>query len=247
MTESYSMPSPEGATSRRQMSFHFVNAHPSSETESLQSRHFVRSHVGSWVWQQTKQSSRTVENDENDDRYAQDVRPWRDKAGWNTAELLGVGSATSSTSLPISTHSPETETSRTAPSVHNGKEISLPRMNNTLERSAFGSSGSVHSIDYISGGSLDPFQTYPSGFPSNFVNWCHKYCLYHEFPRSYLSGITNPPCRSVSLVARPDAQLLRELQKHSHIELVPALMEQFRPFYPFSFQCNISPAITLAY
>jgi hypothetical protein len=59
---------------RKGESFPFINVTPGSATESSHSRLLSRSHVGSWVWQQTKQNSAASDTDKVDNGYTQTLR-----------------------------------------------------------------------------------------------------------------------------------------------------------------------------
>jgi hypothetical protein len=61
------MPSEESIVPRKGESFPFINGTPGSATESSHSRLLIRSHVGSWVWQKTKQTSEAPGTDKVDD------------------------------------------------------------------------------------------------------------------------------------------------------------------------------------
>ncbi|KAL1961886.1 hypothetical protein VTN77DRAFT_966 [Rasamsonia byssochlamydoides] len=66
----------QNQTTRRQTTFHFVNAHPSSERERSQTRHLVRSHIGKWTWRQIKGAPSEV-SDEKDEKDSDEERSIR--------------------------------------------------------------------------------------------------------------------------------------------------------------------------
>jgi hypothetical protein len=158
---------------QKQRSFLFLNATPGSATESSHSRLLVRSHVGSWVWQQTKQNSGASDTDEVDDGHTQYVKRSTHRADLNSLEFAAATSTSPSDSLTIGCQTPDLATGQAPSGGHddNGLDHNAPKL------SASSPCISVYSIDYISVATLDPFQTYPSNnFPPAFVNWCTKYC-----------------------------------------------------------------------
>jgi hypothetical protein len=151
-------------------SFPFINVTPGSATESSQSRLLIRSHVGSWVWQQTKQNSEASNTNEVDNGHTHG-------ADCNNIEFEAATSTTLSASLTIGCQTPDLVTGQTSPGGHDNIGLDLLRSNTAPELSASVPCGSLYSMDYISVDTLDPFQTYPSNnFPPAFVNWCTKYC-----------------------------------------------------------------------
>jgi hypothetical protein len=166
------MPSDEGI-----MSFPFINVTPGSATDSAHSRLLVRSHVGSWAWQQTKQNSGASDTDEVDDGHTQGVKSSTHRADWNSIKLEVATSASSSTPLTIGCQTQDLVTDQTSSGGHDDNGLDLPRSSNAPGPSASSPCGSLHSIDYIGGGNFDLFQMNPSNnFPPAFVNWCTKYC-----------------------------------------------------------------------
>jgi hypothetical protein len=162
------MPSDEGI-----VSFPFINVTPGSATDSAHSRLLVRSHVGSWVRQQTRQNSGASDTDEVDGGHTQGVKSSTHRADWNSIKLEIATSASSSTPLTIGCQSPE----QTSSGGQDDNGLDLPRSSNAPGPSAFSLCGSLHSIDYIGVGTFDLFQMYPSNnFPPAFVNWCTKDC-----------------------------------------------------------------------
>ena len=147
------MPSDKGI-----VSFPFINVTPGSATDSEHSRLLVRSHVGSWVRQQTKQNSgASSDTDEVDDGHTQGVKLSTHRADWNSIKLEV---ATSPSPLAVTDNGPD-----------------LPRSNTTQGVYASSLNRALYPIDSIDVGFFDPFQTYPSNnFPPAFVNWCTKYC-----------------------------------------------------------------------
>jgi hypothetical protein len=171
------MPSEESIVPRKGESFPFINVTPGSATESSHSRLLVRSHVGSWVWQQTKQNSEASDTDEVDNGHTQDITCSTHRAGLNSIELEAATSTTLSASLTIGCQTPDLVTGQASSGGHDDNGRDLLRSNNAPELSASGICGSLYSVDYISVATLDPFQTYQSNhFPHAFVNWCTKYC-----------------------------------------------------------------------
>jgi hypothetical protein len=170
------MPSKESIVPQKRRSFPFINATPDSATERSHSRLLIRSHVGSWVWQQTKQNSGALDTDKVDDSHTQDVKRSTHRADWNSIEFEAATSTLPSASLTIGCQTPDLATCQTSSRGHDDNGLDLARSNNTPELSVSSPRGSLHSIDYISVGTLDPFQTYPSNFPPAFINWCAKYC-----------------------------------------------------------------------
>jgi hypothetical protein len=163
------MPSKESIVPQKGEPFPFINLTPSSATESSQSRLLIRSHVGSWVWQQTKQNSEASNTDEVDNGHTHG-------ADCNNIEFEAATSATLSASLTIGCQTPDLVTGQTSSGGHDDNGQDLLRSNNAPELSASGICGSLYSVD-ISVATLDPFQTYPSNqFPHPFVNWYTKYC-----------------------------------------------------------------------
>lgn len=171
------MSSARGAAPRKQMSFHFINAHPSSETERSRSRYFIRSHIGTWTWQQSQQNSGGPETDDVDESHAQNINHSMHRVDRNSIEVEAATSTSCSPSLSISSQTPHWATGKTIPGSHDGSGWGLTTTdtNRALDQSASGLSGSLYSMDYISAGTLDPFQTYPSSFPPEFVNKCITY------------------------------------------------------------------------
>jgi hypothetical protein len=140
--------------------FPFINMTPGSATDSAHSRLLVRSHVGSWIWQQTKQNSGASDSDKVGDGHTQGVKLSTHRADWNSIK-------------------PEVATS-TSPSAVTDNGPDLPRSNTTRGVYASGLNGAQYPIDSIGVGFFDPFQTYPSNnLPPAVANWCIKYCKYH--------------------------------------------------------------------
>jgi hypothetical protein len=161
---------------RKGESFPFINVTPGSATESSHSRLLIRSHVGSWVRQQTKQNSEASDTDEVDNGHTQDITCSTHRAGLNSIELEAATSTSLSASLTIGCQTPDLATGQTPLGGHDDNGLDLLWNNNALEISASGLCRSLYSIDYISVDTLDPFQTYPSNCPPALVNWCTKYC-----------------------------------------------------------------------
>jgi hypothetical protein len=157
-------------------SFPFINVIPGSATQSSHSRLLVRSHVGSWVWHQTKQNSEVSDTDEVDDDESQDVKCSTHGADLNSTEFKAATSISPSASFVIGCQTLDLVTDQTSSHGHDNNGLDLPRRNSAPELSTSSPYSSLYSIDYISIGALDPFQTYPSKFPPAFVNWCTKYC-----------------------------------------------------------------------
>ena len=170
------------------MSFQFINVTPGSATDSAHSRLLVRSHVGSWVWQQTKQNSGTSDTDEVDDGHTQGIKSSTHRADWNSIKLEVATSPSSSTPLAIGCQTPDLATDQTSSRAHDDNGLDHPRSSNALEPSDPSPCGSLHSIDYIGGGKFYLFQmNLSNNFPPAFVNWCTKYCEYHGFLCTRLS------------------------------------------------------------
>jgi hypothetical protein len=162
------MASARGSLPRRQRTFHFVNAHPFSDAESFEARHFLRSHVGSWVWQQIKQKSRVSETDEPGER-SQCADLSANNPGWTSVEDIRDASG-----------SPTTKDTQDS-----GEGVALITSENTLHRSDSHPSGSLYTplctIDHIGNAMLDPFQTVSSDFDPILVNWCNIYSSFNAF------------------------------------------------------------------
>ncbi|KAJ5612034.1 hypothetical protein N7510_005228 [Penicillium lagena] len=158
------MTSARGSVPRRQRTFHFVNAHPFSDTESFETRHFLRSHVGSWVWQQIKQKSTISETDEPRER-SQCANLSTNNPDWTSVEDIG--------DVPGS--------STTKGAQDSGGGVALITSENTLHGSDSHPSRSLYTplctIDHIGNATLDPFQTFSSDFDPMLVNWCNIYNL----------------------------------------------------------------------
>jgi hypothetical protein len=169
------MPSEESIVPQKRRSFPFINVTPGSATESSHSRLLVRSHVGSWVWQ-TKQNSRASDTDKVDDGHTQDVKRSIHRADLNSTEFKAATSTSPSAALAIGYQTLDLVTDQTSSHGHDNNGLDRPRSNSVPELSTSTPNRSLYSIDYISIGALDPFQTYPSKFPPAFVNWCTKYC-----------------------------------------------------------------------
>jgi hypothetical protein len=154
------------------VSFPFINVTPGSATDSAHSRLLVRSHVASWVRQQTKQNSgASADTDEVDGGHTQGVKSSTHRADWNSIKLEIATSASSSTPLTIGCQTLDLVTDQTSSGGHDDNGLDLPRSSNAPGPSALSLCGSLHSIDYIGVG------VYPSiNFPPAFVNWCSKYC-----------------------------------------------------------------------
>jgi len=183
-----------GGVQRRQ-TFHFINSRPSSESERVQTLHFIRSHVGSWAKQFIKQNSVKSEIEEVDESYVQHI----DSSGGADWNSLDGEAAAFSSSLSSSTDSQNSDstTGNTTPSSHDVNGQALTRPNKTAKRSASAPSclyKPLNSVDCVSAGSLDPFRTYPSGFPPDFVNWGISYCLSVVWPT--LMPSSSPGTRS---------------------------------------------------
>jgi hypothetical protein len=145
---------------RKGESFPFINVAPGSATESSYNRLLIRSHVGSWVWQQTKQNSEASDTDAVDNRHTHG-------ADCNDVEFEA---AISTPLLTIGCQTPDLA-GQTPSGSHDDNDLDLPRSNNAPELSASTPCISLYSID-----NLDPFQTYASNFPPAIVNWYTKYC-----------------------------------------------------------------------
>jgi hypothetical protein len=159
------MPSEESIVPRKGESFPFINITPGSATKSSHSRLLIRSHVGSWVWQKTKQTSELSDTDEVDDYHSQDVKRSMHGTDSNSIQIEAVTSTSLSASLTIGYQTPDLATSQTPSGGHDDNGRDLPRNNNAPELSDIGVS------------TLDPFQTHLSdNLPPAFVNWCTKYC-----------------------------------------------------------------------
>ena len=156
--------------------FPFINVTPGSATDSAHSRLLVRSYVGSWVWQQTKQNSGSSDTDKVDDSHTQGVKISPYRADWNSIKLEVTTSTPPLAPLAISCQTPDLATDQTSSRAHDDNGLDLHRSNNVPSLSASGPCGSLHSIDYISVGTLDPFQTCRSNFSLTFINSCHIYC-----------------------------------------------------------------------
>jgi hypothetical protein len=166
---------------RNWRSFPFINANPGSATERSHSRFLVRSHVGSWIWQQTKRNSGASDTDEVDDSHAQGVKRSMHRANWDSIEFEATTSTTPLASLTIGCQTPDLATGQTSTRRHDDNDLDLLRSSNAPELSPSGLYRLLYSTDYISIGTLDPFQMYPSNFPPAFVNWAITYCEYHSF------------------------------------------------------------------
>jgi hypothetical protein len=167
----------EESKPQKQRSFLFLNTTPGSATESSHIRLLVRSHIGSWVWQQTKQNYGASDTDEVDDGHTQYVKGSSHRADLNSLEFEAATSTSPSDSLTIGCQTPDLATGQTPSHSHDDNGLDLPRSNSAPELSSSNPCGSLYSMDYISVATLDPFQTYPSNtFPPAFVNWCTKYC-----------------------------------------------------------------------
>jgi hypothetical protein len=165
----------ESIMPQKRRSFPFINVNPGSATESSHSRLLVRSHVGSWVWQ-TKQNSGASDTDEVDDGHTQDVKRSTHRADLNSTEFKAATSISPSASFVLGCQTLDLVTDQASLHGHDNNGLDRPRSNSVPEPSTSSPCGSLYSIDYISIGALDPFQTYPSKFPPAFVNWCTKYC-----------------------------------------------------------------------
>jgi hypothetical protein len=170
------MSSEERIVPRKGESFPFINVTPGSATESTHSRFLIRSHVGSWVWQQTKQNSEALDTDKVDDGHTQDVNrsTHRADADGNHTEFEAAPSTSLAASLTIGCQTPDLATGQRSSRGRDDNGLDLP---DEPKLSASNPRRSLYSIDYISVDTLDPFQTHPSKFPPALFNWCTKYCL----------------------------------------------------------------------
>ncbi|KAL2010811.1 hypothetical protein VTN00DRAFT_3529 [Thermoascus crustaceus] len=173
-------------TAKPPVSVHFINAKPSSEIEKLQSRLLVRSHVGKWTWQQIKAGSVAGADSYNsDDRKGHAVQhrssketPDADDIGdpqpapstsWSSASSRPPASNIKPRNLQNQkTTSPKNQTHRTP---ERGIKT-RSQIKNEQSQSPHGLMSFRPSIDYIGTGRFDPFQTYPSNLPPDFVNPC---------------------------------------------------------------------------
>ena len=170
------MPSGDGV-----VSFPFINTTPGLATDSAHSRLLVRSHVSSWIWQQTRQSSRMSDTNVVNDGHTQGAERSTYRAEGDTVK------PEVDTSIPpsaVSCQSPELATDATSSRGNDGNRQDLLGSNHLPGMSGTGLTGALYSnsLDYIGLGVFNPFQTYPlNNLSPVFVHWCIKYCKYHRF------------------------------------------------------------------
>ncbi|KAL3705026.1 hypothetical protein TMatcc_008698 [Talaromyces marneffei ATCC 18224] len=125
----------------------FVNAYPMSESEKKHSRLIVRSHIGSWTWQQIKERS--------DSEMGQQI----DKQN-----------------ISVQRKEIENEEEYFASSLDDDEELlgREPPATRSPFRPNDSHSTSIHNLG---AGNVDPFRTYPSEVPSATVNKCISYSL----------------------------------------------------------------------
>lgn len=194
------MSSAERGGIQRRQTFHFINSRPSSESERRQTLHFIRSHVGSWAKQFIKQNSVKSEAEEVDESYVQHINS-SGGADWNSLDGEAAEFPSSSASPSTDSQNSDSATDNTTPSSCDVSGQTLIRPYKTAKRSASAPSCLSHplnSVDCVSAGFLDPFQTYPSGFPSEFVNWGINYCVSVVWPS--LMPSSSPGRRSEGVV-----------------------------------------------
>ncbi|EXJ55356.1 hypothetical protein A1O7_08283 [Cladophialophora yegresii CBS 114405] len=186
--------------------YSFVNARPQTKAEKRQTRTAIRSHIGKWTQekQQKIENSTSSGGDKNSppesSRAVSPPPAPTDQTRLRPPERLGSvwsdGPDSTSSDNPSDRESTEDE-------VRDFSELTVTAPPHL--RRAFSAGSITHSnsaIQVLGSGTLDPFRTYPSEFPSTLVSQCHDYCkrsrpnsprhpLHCETPKQELTGAYN--------------------------------------------------------
>ncbi|PGH09684.1 hypothetical protein AJ80_07635 [Polytolypa hystricis UAMH7299] len=181
--------------SRKQKTFHFVNADPSSETKS-QTRSQIRSHVGKWVWHQMRKD----DDDDDVDGRRDDVHHGgkeREEDSRRRVHCHSRSTRTASTGTFPRDKGPGTSTAvfsvitmqnQTVPANEEDTDLGTPVSDtlgqgsqtqssigsNVYSQGTFDTQDNAQSL-YLIGNSWDPFKTYPTNLPSSLVAKCNEY------------------------------------------------------------------------
>ncbi|KIW63846.1 hypothetical protein PV04_08818 [Phialophora macrospora] len=172
--------------------YSFVNARPQTKAEKRQTRTAIRSHIGRWTQekqQKNESSASSASEKSSPPESSRTVSPSpapTDQAQPRPRDILG--SAWS--------EGPDSATEEGGPSRRSTEDevagfseltVTAPAdLRRALSPRAIRRSNSV--IQVLGSGTLDPFRTYPSEFPSALVSQCHDYSLKVLWP-----GLTPRP------------------------------------------------------
>ncbi|EXJ74816.1 uncharacterized protein A1O5_01512 [Cladophialophora psammophila CBS 110553] len=165
--------------------YSFVNARPQTKAEKRQTRTAIRSHIGRWTQenQQKTEGSRSAAST-------------RASPELSRTDSLSPGESVQSQSQ----HHPRLKVARpgdtdssssasnfdqesTSDDVDDDTGLTVtapPRLRPRLSPASRSTSHSF--IQVLGSGVLDPFQTYPSAFPSSLISQCHEYSLQVVWP-----------------------------------------------------------------
>lgn len=187
--------SKDAASRKKKDQIHFVNARPSSESEKLNIQRMVRTHVGKWISDQTRDRSGVPELADGILHEGGNVGPTSRVTIVEENEPLSGSS--SSTSVESSHSTPERSTSNDSEqslvhSVSSSSSAQGWKQSNTTHSRARDLQAYNHNkavspklqtetIDRIGRGFWDPFHTYPSHYSPEFLRLHEGYSKFRRF------------------------------------------------------------------
>jgi hypothetical protein len=160
--------------------FSFVNARPQTKAEKRQTRTAIRSHIGRWTQekqQKIESSASSASEKSSPPESSQTVSPSpapTDQAQPHPRDRFGGAWSEAPDSAPEG-GAPSRRSTEDEVAGLSELTVTAP----THLRRAFSPGSTTRSnsvIQVLGSGTLDPFRTYPSEFPSALVSQCHDYC-----------------------------------------------------------------------
>jgi hypothetical protein len=156
-------------------SFSFFNLYSSLGTGRSHTRRFIRSHTDRWTQQQITPHSEELETDEIKEHCVHTSNRSGDTADSDSIGSEIVVSDPSTISISTGKRIPNSATGSASQVSHNREGQLLNRGHRTLDRCPSSSAISLHLNHYFDADDVDPFHTYPSGFPPEVVTSCTTY------------------------------------------------------------------------
>ncbi|KAH0842789.1 hypothetical protein FOPE_07943 [Fonsecaea pedrosoi] len=162
--------------------YSFVNARPQTKAEKRQTRTAIRSHIGRWTQENqqkiegtktaTGASTRSSPESSRTDSLSP-VEPTQSRS----QHPLRVSLARPADNTDSSSSASNIDQDSTSDEIEDDTGLVVTAPSHLRQRLSPAARGTARPfIRTLGSGVLDPFQTYPSTFPSSLISQCHEYC-----------------------------------------------------------------------
>jgi hypothetical protein len=160
--------------------YSFVNARPQTKAEKRQTRTAIRSHIGRWTQEKQQKldgPASSASEKSSTPEFSPTISPSSaasQQPGLQSRDNSGIAWPEEPSNTGGDSGDPDQESTEDD-SDNQASAVSGPvRLRREYPLGFLAESPPI--IQVLGSGSLDPFHTYPSNFPSALVSQCHEYC-----------------------------------------------------------------------